>query len=147
MSETHIRSFLIVEDNWNDLVLMTHVLDELKMRGRAFAVHNGAQLLEFLLGIENGKNPVPIAVFLDIGLPDIPGDALIKEIRGRERCKKLPIIIFSDHPVEHSKELGRGWNIQGYYQKPSQFGAFQQLFSELLMKWVSDVAGANLESA
>ena len=72
---------LVIEDNWHDLVLMNHVLDDLDLKGRVIAVHNGAAALERIIDVENGKIEKPVAIIVDLGLPDIPGEQLIAEIR------------------------------------------------------------------
>ena len=127
---------LVVEDSWHDLVLMTHVLDDLKLKGRVIAVHNGTAALNHLLLIEEGKVEKPAAIFVDLALPDISGEQLIAELRGRQTVKEIPIVIFSDAPLERAQELVREFNLQGCRQKPADFGEFQKCFSELLSHWL-----------
>ncbi len=126
---------LIVEDTWNDLVLMNTVLDELGLKGQVVAVHTARAALDFLSGVERGRNPEPIVIFVDLGLPDMPGQALISDLRSRSSFRSTPIVIFSDLPVNKSEELARDLEVQSCHQKPARFETFQQSFSDLILPW------------
>src|SRR5256885_5651181 len=91
---------LVIEDNWHDLVLMTHVLDDLDLKGRVLAVHNGAAALERIADIENGRVEKPAAIIVDLSLPDIPGEQLIAEIRRQSSLQNTPV-----RSEEHTSEL------------------------------------------
>src|ERR687884_19140 len=89
---------LVIEDNWHDLVLMTHVLDDLNLKGRVIAVHSGTAALERIADIENGRAEKPIGIIVDLSLPDLSGEQLIAEIRRQSSLQNTPVVIFSDGP-------------------------------------------------
>jgi len=127
---------LVIEDNWHDLVLMTHVLDDLDLKGRVLAVHNGAAALERIADIENGRVEKPAAIIVDLSLPDIPGEQLIAEIRRQSSLQNTPVVIFSDAPVEQLQPLVEKFDLQGCCEKPANFAEFQKSFAELLSRWI-----------
>jgi CheY-like chemotaxis protein len=75
------------------------------------AAQNGAEALAHI------EKEAPDIVLLDLDLPDISGLQIIEKLRSSERCKTIPIIIFSnnDNPDIHekAKELG----IEGFFVK------------------------------
>jgi len=127
---------LVIEDNWHDLVLMTHVLDDLDLKGRVIAVHNGAAALERIFDVENGRIEKPTAIVVDLGLPDIPGEQVIAEIRRQKSLEKTPVVIFSDAPLDKCEALTEKYGLQGCRQKPADFAEFQRVFAELLLRWI-----------
>jgi CheY-like chemotaxis protein len=128
---------LVIEDNWHDLVLMTHVLDDLDLKGQVMAVHNGTAALERILEVENGRIAKPTAIVVDLGLPDIPGEQVIAEIRRQKSLENTPVVIFSDAPLERCEALVNKYVLQGCRQKPADFAEFQRVFAELLLRWIN----------
>ncbi len=133
---------LIVEDTWNDLVLISNVLDTRNLKGQVIAVHNARKALDFISGAEQGRHPEPVAILMDLGLPDMPGQALISQLRLKPKFRNTPIIIFSDLPVNESEKLVHGLNVQSCHQKPSGFEAFEELFLQLILPWAAQMGGA-----
>ena len=127
---------LVIENSWHDLVLMTHVLDDLNLKGRVIAVHNGMAALDRITEIEEGKVEQPAAIIVDLCLPDIPGEQLVAEIRQRQSLQNTPVVLFSDAPLEELARISQRFSLQGYCQKPAGFAEFQQCFSQLLLRWV-----------
>ncbi len=137
---------LVIEDNWHDLVLMNHVLDDLDLKGRVIAVHNGAAALERIIDVENGKIEKPAAIIVDLGLPDIPGEQLIAEIRRQPTLQDTPVAIFSDAPLEKCEALAKKYGLQDCRQKPSDFAEFQKVFAALLQRWIGDEHSKSADS-
>lgn len=127
---------LVIEDNWHDLVLMTHVLDDFDLKGQVIAVHTGAAALERIADIENGRVHRPIAIILDLSLPDISAEQLIAEIRRQSSLENTPVVIFSDGPVEELQAIVDKFGLQGCCEKPADFAEFQKRFAELLSRWI-----------
>jgi len=87
------RRILLVEDE--ALILMS-TMDNLEEMG--FQVETAATASEALSKITALEGKV-VAAVVDIGLPDRPGDVLVKEIRGL--FPSVPIVIASGHGREH----------------------------------------------
>ena len=126
---------LVIEDSWHDLVLMTHVLDDLDLKGHVVAVHNGAAALERIADIENGRVHTPAAIIVDLSLPDISAEQLIAEIRRQSSLEKTPVIVFSDGPIEQLQAMVDKFALQGCCEKPADFDEFQKRFAELISRW------------
>ena len=137
---------LVIEDNWHDLVLMAHVLDDLDLKGRVIAVHNGAAALERIIDVENGRIQKPTGIIVDLGLPDIPGEQVIAEIRRQTSLQDTPVVIFSDAPLDKCEALVEKYGLQGCRQKPADFAEFQKCFAELLLRWINGEKSKSAES-
>ena len=137
---------LVIEDNWHDLVLMNHVLDDLDLKGRVIAVHTGAAALERMMDVENGKIERPAAIIVDLGLPDIPGEQLIAQIRRLITLEDTPVAIFSDAPLEKSEAIAKKYELQACHQKPSDFAEFQKVFAGLLQRWIGGEKSKSADS-
>ena len=65
----------------------------------------------------------PHFIFLDLGMPDMPGKKGLKEIRQMNHCMDIPVIIFTESvqltDEEETKKLGANF----YFNKHLNFGS------------------------
>lgn len=102
---THIQSFLdkkiknllIVEDDKELLRSLVELIgyEDVEIT----AISSGKEALEKLQGCRYD------CMVLDIGLSDISGFELLEEIRGQERLKDLPIIIYTGKELDKADEI------------------------------------------
>ncbi len=57
-------------------------------------------------------------IFVDLGLPDMTGIELVKNLRAIEKNKPIPIIALTAHYTESDKKLGLAAGIQAFILKP-----------------------------
>jgi len=96
-------SFLIVDDNADDRMLVIESVREIDETIECKIARNGEQALELLRNIEV---PLPNFIFLDIRMPRLNGKKCLFEIKKDERLKHIPVIIYTtSKAVEESKEL------------------------------------------
>jgi DNA-binding NarL/FixJ family response regulator len=72
--------------------------------------------------LEKADSP-PHFIFLDLGMPDMPGKKCLKEIRKMNHCMDIPVIIFTESlhltDEEETKKLGANF----YFYKDRNFGS------------------------
>lgn len=74
-------------------------------------------------------------VFMDLGLPDINGIEVVKELRRIEGVKNtVPIIALTAHHTELDKELGLAAGIQEFVLKPLTKEIAQVTISKYIAK-------------
>ena len=96
-------SFLIVDDDADDRMLVIESVREIDDTIECKIARNGEQALELLRNIEI---PLPNFIFLDIRMPRLNGKKCLFEIKKDERLKHIPVIIYTtSKAVEESKEL------------------------------------------
>jgi CheY-like chemotaxis protein len=135
-------SLLLVEDNEDDVFLMTRALKgsgiELPLR----TVPDGRLALEYLAGTGPYSNraeyPLPALVFLDIKLPQMSGFEVLRWMRSQPELRRIVVIVLtsSNHPgdVHQAYEVGAN----SYVVKPAsyeQLFEFTKAFKDYWISW------------
>src|SRR5262249_62153042 len=88
---------LLVEDNQDDVDLALHALQREKLANSIFVVRDGEEALDFLFcrGAFSNRSfdHPPKLVLLDFRLPKIDGLQVLKQVKGDQRTKSIPIEI------------------------------------------------------
>lgn len=107
-------SVLIIEDEKNIQNFMEKVLK--RHDYRVLCADNGTQGLELI------RSQCPDIILLDLGLPDMDGDQIIREVR---TWSSIPIIVISARTAEREKVLSLDLGADDYITKP--FGTSELL--------------------
>lgn len=99
---------LICDDN--DLILMT-IGFVLKSKG--FVVETASSTDEIYRKV---KNNVPALIFLDLNLPSEGGESVVQKLRGGDKTKNIPIVLFSAE--EELQEIAKKLGADDYLRKP-----------------------------
>lgn len=101
---------LIIEDNEQNLYLMRFLLEK-----NGFAV----------LGAEDGRKGIdmaarcePLAILLDIQLPEMDGYAVAAELRKQRDLDSVPIIAVTSYAMVGDREQILAAGATGYIEKP-----------------------------
>jgi PAS domain S-box-containing protein len=125
------RTILYIEDNLSNMKLVDRVLANYKevrlvpaMQGR--------------LGLELARRHDPDLVLLDLHLPDIRGDDVLRELRARPETKDVPVLVISADatPSRITALLAAGAN--GYLTKPLDIHKFVHVLEQALAKEQAD---------
>lgn len=110
MSKASDHTVLVVEDNETNMALVREILsiDGYKM----LEAENGR------VGIDMAIETVPDVVLMDINIPEVDGVTAMKEIKGNEKTKSVPIIALTASAMkgDDTKMLDEGFD--GYVAKP-----------------------------
>ena len=111
-----MKNMLIIEDNADNCILINKILE-----------HAGYQTQiadTDMKGYEMALNTKPDCIQLDIVLPDINGEEVLKKIRQKEQIKSIPVIAVTSSamPGDEARLLAAGCN--GYIEKPIDPGLF-----------------------
>jgi signal transduction histidine kinase/ActR/RegA family two-component response regulator len=104
-------SILYIEDDVANVQLIT----------KLFASEPRIQLMTTLhgrLGIELARVHQPDLILLDLHLPDIAGEEVIRRLRTDERTASTPVVVLSADATEDSKARFRLLGAKGYLTKP-----------------------------
>jgi CheY-like chemotaxis protein len=100
---------LIVEDNEDDLFLLTRALQRARVTNPVRSVRSGAELAKYLMGIgeyrDRALHPLPELIFLDLRLRDMQGTDVLRFLNGQKDFHKITVLIWSAWvgPVDHSE--------------------------------------------
>lgn len=104
------RRILVIEDNEQNLYLMRFLLEK-----NGFVVI-GAE--DGRKGIEMALSCDPLAILLDIQLPQMDGYAVAAELKKHRYLDKVPIIAVTSYAMVGDRERILAAGASGYIEKP-----------------------------
>ena len=120
---------LYIEDNLSNLRLVEQVLK----------LHTSAQLLTAMqgrIGLDLARRHHPDIVLLDLHLPDIPGDEVLRSLRKEEETRDLPIVMISADATRGTIRRLFEEGATDYMTKPLDVARFLEVVSEHLAERV-----------
>jgi two-component system, chemotaxis family, response regulator Rcp1 len=122
-------TILSIEDNQADFDLLEKALKNANASLQVINIQNGQEALDFVYKqSKHAKAPTPDIIILDINLPGINGEKLLEIFKKDEKCRVIPIIIFSTQNQE--KEIKRMYELyaNSYLTKTSDI---KELFAKI----------------
>ena len=116
-----IRSILLAEDSPADAEMAIDALREAHLANPIVHVEDGIEALDYLLmrGKHAGRaEGLPSVLLLDIKMPRMDGLEVLRQLRGDERFKRLPVVVLTSSREE--TDLARSWDlgVNAYVVKP-----------------------------
>jgi two-component system, response regulator len=133
-----IRTILLVEDSDADAEMTIDALRQAKLANPIVHVEDGVEALDYLFArgdYADKANGVPAVVLLDIKMPRLDGIEVLREIRGSEKFKHVPVVILSSSREE--TDLARSWDlgVNAYVVKPVNASQFFEAVQTLGQFW------------
>ncbi len=105
-----MKTGLVIEDNENNMVLMTRLLE--KSGYRTLWASTGLE------GFEMALREKPDFIILDIQLPDIDGMEVLRRIRASEVGDTIPVIAVTSFAMAGDRERLLAAGCDEYIEKP-----------------------------
>jgi CheY-like chemotaxis protein len=118
-------TILYVEDNLANLSLVDTILLA-RPRWRTLPALQGR------LGVELAREHLPDVVLLDLHLPDLPGDEVLRRLRADPRTAAIPVIVVSADATPSSLERLRAAGADAYLTKPLDVDEFLRVVERFL---------------
>jgi len=133
-----IRTILLVEDSDADAEMTIDALRQAKLANPIVHVEDGVEALDYLFArgdYADKANGVPAVVLLDIKMPRLDGIEVLREIRGSDKFKHVPVVILSSSREE--TDLARSWDlgVNAYVVKPVNASQFFEAVQTLGQFW------------
>lgn len=129
-----------MEDNPKDEVLTLRALKKCNLANEITVVHDGAEALDYLFAKADyawrDVEDLPTVVLLDLKLPKIDGLEVLRQIRGDERTRRLPVVILTSSDEEKDIIAGYELGANSYVRKPVAFEDFSRAVAELGRYWL-----------
>lgn len=133
-----IKTILLADDNQNDIELILLSLKEYKNSINVEVVNDGKEALDYLHSkgkFKDRKNGLPSLILLDIKMHRMDGNEALKEIKGDNSLKLIPVVMFTSsreaNDVSESYRLG----VNAYVVKPVDFDQFNFAIKQLCIFW------------
>jgi two-component system response regulator len=134
------KVILLVEDNPRDEALTLRALRKSNIVNQVIVAHDGVEAIDYLFGtgIHAGRNTaiVPQLILLDLKLPKVDGLQVLRKIRGDERTRRLPVVVFTSSSEEEDKFKSYDLGANSYVRKPVEFEQFLAATRQLGMYWL-----------
>ena len=119
------RTILYVEDNLANLDLVETILfdrPEIEL----------IPALQGRLGLQLAREHRPDLVLLDLHLPDLPGETVLRELRADDRTRHIPVVVISADATTRQVERLRAAGARDYLTKPLDVDQFLAAVDEAL---------------
>lgn len=103
-------TILIIEDNDNNLYLITFILEQ-----KGYRVEQARSGRE---GIEKARQVMPSLILLDIQLPAMDGYDVARELRQNHGMEDVPIVAVTSYAMTGDRERIIGAGCSDYIEKP-----------------------------
>lgn len=127
---------LLIEDNPDHAQLIMRNIRNLKIPNVVHHIDDGEAVFNYLQGPEEGKDPKPGSILLDLRQPRIDGIEVLKFIKSKAGIKQIPVIILTTSEAERDIADAYGYNANSYLAKPVDFGKFAELLETLGYYWL-----------
>jgi CheY-like chemotaxis protein/anti-sigma regulatory factor (Ser/Thr protein kinase) len=125
------RKALIIDDNQNNLEILTHILKRSKMRVVQFS--RGADVVPAIEESFKNDDPFDICI-IDIWMPEMSGDEVAKGIRRLAApMSKIPLLAFSSSTTARSKRF-KDAGFDGFLPKPIRRRKLIRVIERLLAR-------------
>ncbi len=119
-----------VEDNLANLKLVERILD-VRPRTRVVAAMQGR------LGFDLARQHHPDLVLLDLHLPDMPGEEVLRLLQGDPATREIPVIVMSSASGNGSGQRLLDLGAEAYLAKPIDVAAFLDAVDRVLQGGVA----------
>ena len=111
-----MKSILIVDDEVNNRLLLTEILEEVKEQGvEILLAEDGVQALDIIISKR------PNLVFLDIMMPTINGYQVCNRVKKELKLDEIYIVLLTAKGQEQDKHRGQEVLCDKYITKPFSF--------------------------
>lgn len=127
--EVNPIEILVVEDREDDVIQLRKAYRDARIRNRLHVCETGQDALDFVFqrGARADAPRIDLLV-LDLGLPDMEGLDVLRQIRADARFADLAVIVLTisdqDEDIIRSYDLG----VQAFVQKPVRMHNIQDFF-------------------
>ena len=116
-----IRAILLAEDSPADAEMAIDALREANLANPIVHVEDGIEAMDYLLRrgkFANRAEGLPAVILLDIKMPRMDGIEVLREVRGSDALKHLPVVVLTSSREE--TDLAISWNlgVNAYVVKP-----------------------------
>src|SRR6056297_80209 len=137
---TNSIEILLVEDSPGDQRLTKEALKEGKINNNLYIVEDGEEALAFLKKQEPFTTvPKPDLILLDLNLPKMNGQEVLKIIKADETLKRIPVVILTTSQADEDILNAYNLNANCYITKPVDFDQFIHVVNKIQEFWFTIV--------
>ncbi len=120
-----VRTVLHVDDQEDNLLLIERLLDA-RRDVRLISALDGQR------GLELAREHRPDLILLDLHLPDVSGEEVVRRLHDDERTQNIPVVVLSADAVAAQVSRLRQLGVADYVVKPFKLQVFLKMIDTLL---------------
>ena len=128
---------LLVEDSEDDLFFFKRLCKKAGVTNPLVVATDGQQAVNILTEAVNGRQPIPQLIFLDLKLPKVDGIEVLRQVKGDERTRRIPIVLLTSSAEERDLVESYDLGVNSYVVKPIDFDAFAKTIIDLGFYWLA----------
>jgi two-component system response regulator len=131
---------LVVEDDPEDRELIRRGFEEcLSDIGLKF-IKDGEEAHDYLFRFgryrERSESPRPRLILLDLYMPRMPGETLLRDVRNDPVLRTIPIVVFTGSEDESDVLRAYDLGANSYFTKPSTIDGYRKVIRILESYWL-----------
>jgi chemotaxis family two-component system response regulator Rcp1 len=127
---------VVVEDNPSDVFLVKEALRVRGLKADLQVIEDGEDAISLISQLDEDITVTcPDLMLLDLNLPKKDGFAVLKRLRGSERCPRVPVIVMTSSSTDADRQKSKTLGASAYFLKPSSYEEFLKL-GDVLEKFV-----------
>jgi CheY-like chemotaxis protein len=128
MTETPDCLILVAEDNPADVTLVREALKRHDVDCTLHVSNDGAKAIAFLNALDRDpKLPRLDLVLLDMHLPKLDGEDILKRLRSTEHYGQTPVIVMTASDAPDDREKAEKNAALSYFRKPTSLAEYMKL--------------------
>jgi len=141
-------TILLADDDPDDRLLVQEAFEENRLINELATVEDGEELMDFLRkeGKYADSTVMPGLILLDLNMPRKSGLEALREIKGDEKLRRLPVVILTTSKAEEDIIRSYDLGVNSFIVKPVTFEALVELVKDLDKYWFQIVELPTLES-
>jgi CheY-like chemotaxis protein len=131
-------SLLLVEDGPENVQILREAMRTCAVPCEIIVVEDGAVALRRLEQYRMGEMPrLPDLILLDLSLPNISGQEILRTLKGDPKLKTIPVIVLSDCTNQDEIDGSYRLHANAYVVKPERWDDFVRLTASIGAFWLS----------
>jgi CheY-like chemotaxis protein len=133
------RAILLVDDDENDVLIMTMALQKVGLTCSLCVARDGREAQDYLSGTgkfaDRHAYPLPYLILMDLKLPRMMGLEVLKWLRERPAFDSTIVLVLSSSPMPDDIQRAYHLRANGYLVKPSGLDKLQLMAQAIKDFW------------
>jgi two-component system, response regulator len=136
-------TILVADDDADDRLMIKDALHENRLANDLRFVNDGEELMAYLR--RQGKyadpatSPRPGLILLDLNMPRKDGREALKEIKGEQRLRGIPVVVLTTSKAEEDVYRTYDLGVNSFITKPVTFESLVTITREMGRYWLEIV--------
>ena len=133
-TETPIR-LVLADDDEDDRLMAREALAVSRLTNPLDEVSDGMELLEYLRGCLERKDPLPGLILLDLNMPRMDGREALAEIKSNPELRRIPIVVLTTSKAEEDIFRTYDLGVNSFISKPIRFEGLVEIMTQIGQYW------------